>query len=837
MPDPAPDGIPRRALENGVHLAVLWAFAVVQPLLDILGRNPTFFVVRDSTSRDIVLVVLALTLVPPAVMALLELVAGLVDRRVLQVLHLVFVGALVSVFALTVLTKLETPAGLAAVAIAIAAGTAGALVYARVRATRSFLTLLAPVPLVFVALFLFHSPASKLVRAGQPEARAATVPVAAVRNQAPVVVILFDEFSTVALMDGREQIDARRYPNFASLAGDATWYRNHSTMFWLSEGSVPAILTGRLPDAKKAPVLADYPDNLFTLLGETRRIDAIESITRICPASLCHATRTAQAVSRGESGALTSDLGVVYLHLLLPDPYAGHVPPIDGSWGNFGGKEKVERELVSSNAADIPACGRSICEFADSITAGGKPALYFLDTSLPHTPYIYLPSGRRYAVDARVLRGLDNGFWRDSWPTEQSQQRYLVQTGYTDLALGHILKKLRSTGLYDKALIVVSADHGVSFDPGGRRRSPTATNLDDIAFVPLLIKLPGQTRGRVDDSLTRSIDILPTIADAVGLTPPWHVDGRSLLGRGLPAGGTVTVLMDGGSVSAPLSSLRAQRSRTLAHQVAEFGTGPFSAVYRIGPNRTLLGRSISGIPVRQAPGPGVDLVDGALLNNVDLDSSLLPSFIEGTLKHGPQLELAVAVNGRIAAVTRTFEQFGQRRFSAFVPESALRQGSNTVGVYAVRHAATGLVLDEFRSSHRELGLETRNGVEVISSPDGRAVKVSKGAPAGTVRAEARSTGYVFSGQAAAASKAPADSVAVFADSRAIFVGRVSTLRPQKLLGDASLGKLGYAFELPRSFLPGVGSDVRLRVFAIRFGVASELDYAEDYPWLHGPPSG
>ena len=835
MPDRARDRVLQATLWNGIHLAVLWAFAIVQPLLDILGRNSTFFVVRDSTARDIVVLALVLTLVPPTVLALLELGAGLIDLRLMHVLNLFFVGALVGVFTLTVLTKESAPTGVAALGVAVAAGAAGALVYDRVRAARSFLSLLAPVPLVFVALFLFHSPVSKLVRAGQPEAKAATVTTAAARNRTPVVLILFDEFSTVALMDKAERIDARRYPNFASLARDATWYRNHSTMYWLSEGSVPSILTGRLPDSTKTPVLADYPDNVFTLLGRTRRVEALESISRLCPASLCGAARTTQAAA-GRSGALASDVGIVYLHLLLPDPYVRHVAPIDDSWGNFGGKEKNDRELVSARSADIPACGRSICDFADSLTATGKPSFFFLDSSLPHVPYVYLPSGRRYAVDSRVLRGNDNGRWLDSWPAEQSYQRYLLQTGYTDLALGHILRKLRSTGLYDKSLVIVSADHGVSFNVGDQRRAPTATNLDDIAFVPLLVKLPGQKVGRVDDSLTRSIDILPTIADAVGLKPPWHVDGRSLLARPLPADGTVTVFGQGGrAVSSPLSVLREKRSRTLARQVAEFGTGPFSNVYRIGPNQGLLGRSIAAIPVGTAPGPGIDLDDSSLLNNVDLTSGFVPSYIEGALhaKNGPQLELAVAVNGRIAAVTRTFAQYGQRRFSAFVPETALRQGDNTVGIYAVRHAPAGLELDELRSSNRELRLAQHDGVDVISAPGGPTYKVDPGALTGTVRVKAEPEGYVFSGRASTPSNARVKSIAVFADSREVFVGRMADLRPQKLLGQTTLGELGYAFELPRSLLPETGSDTRLRVFALRYGVASELGYEADFPWAHG----
>ena len=56
---------------------MLCAFALSQPLLDILGRNPTFFAVRDSSGTEIVLFTLALVLVPPAVLLLAEAALGI----------------------------------------------------------------------------------------------------------------------------------------------------------------------------------------------------------------------------------------------------------------------------------------------------------------------------------------------------------------------------------------------------------------------------------------------------------------------------------------------------------------------------------------------------------------------------------------------------------------------------------------------------------------------------------------------------------------------------------------------------------------------------------------
>jgi hypothetical protein len=823
-------------LVDGVHLAVLWAFAVVQPLLDILGRNATFFVVRDASAGEIVLFGLALALVPPLVLTLAELVVGAIDRRLLRLLQLLLVGLLAAVLALTVVTRLERPAGTPALVTALVAGAAAVAVYARSTAGRSGLTLLAPVPLLFVALFLLHSPTSELVFPADETAHAA--PLAAAGNPVPVVLILFDEFSTVSLLGREGRLDATRYPSFASLARDATWYRSNTSSYWLSEGSVPSILTGRLPDRSKTPVLADYPDNLFTLLGRSRRVVAFESITRMCPASICHSTpSTASTEASGGARRLASDTGIVYLHLVLPDPYVRRVASIDSSWGNFG--NDAGAEPVSAASADIPACGRSICEFADSIRSDGKPSLYFLDSSLPHVPYVYLPSGKRYALDSRVLRGNDDGLWLDSWPTEQSYQRYLLQTGYTDRALGHVLAKLRSSGLYDRALVIVSADHGVSFKLGDQRRLPTATNLDDIAFVPLFVKLPGQKQGRIDDGLSRSIDILPTIARVTGLKVPWRVDGTSLVGRNLPVDGTVTMVSQTTTLTTSLSRLRQQRAASLARQVSLFGSGARSRLYRIGPNLGLLGRAVPPGAAPRAPGTSVQLEGTSVLANVDLASGLAPTYVEGTLTPatGPPVELAIAVNGRIAAVTRSFAQYGQRRFAAFVPESALSNGANALRVFVVRHGASGLVLNEPVNDTVKLRLTLRKGGEVITSTAGHSHAVRPDFLKGTVSVAARGAGYRFSGRARGPGSIPIQTIAVFDGQTEVFSARMGELKPVHLLGETALGKRGFAFELPASLLPPPGSDRTLRVFALRNKTASELHYDAAYPWPHRPSTG
>ena len=180
---------------------------------------------------------------------------------------------------------------------------------------------------------------------------------------------------------------------------------------------MPAILTGQLPKQGALPIFADHRQNLFTFLGGSYQLNVVEALTHLCPPKLCKkkARKTQQfdAGASDETGSLASDAGIVYLHLLLPNPYVAHVPPISNTWGNFGGNEQDASTRRSRTAA------RNICRLASLITAERKPALYFVHSLLPHVPWLYLPSGKRYGGDVRVVPGAPNGTGADdTWLTD-----------------------------------------------------------------------------------------------------------------------------------------------------------------------------------------------------------------------------------------------------------------------------------------------------------------------------------------------------------------------------------------------------------------------------------
>ena len=224
-----------------LHLAALWAFAFVQPLLDLLGHNSDFFVARGNTSGDILWFALGLVLVPPALLLAVELAAGAVSRPARVALHTAFVAVL----AASSRSRRSRPRSTATRHRSRSRRSSASHsrpLDARAATVRSFVTLLSPAPVVFLALFLVFSPVSELLRPAAAVASATGPPA-----KTPVVLVLFDELPAISLMGPGERIDAARFPAFGRLARDATWYPNATTVSDSTTLAVPAILSGLRP--------------------------------------------------------------------------------------------------------------------------------------------------------------------------------------------------------------------------------------------------------------------------------------------------------------------------------------------------------------------------------------------------------------------------------------------------------------------------------------------------------------------------------------------------------------------------------------------------------------
>jgi tetratricopeptide (TPR) repeat protein len=92
-----------------------------------------------------------------------------------------------------------------------------------------------------------------------------------------------------------------------------------------------------------------------------------------------------------------------------------------------------------------------------------------------------------------------------------------------------LLDYLRSQGLYDNALIAVAADHGESLGDHGEL-THSIFLYDATIHIPLLLKLPAtRFAGQRVNAAASLVDLVPTVLEALGQTPPPAMQGRSLL--------------------------------------------------------------------------------------------------------------------------------------------------------------------------------------------------------------------------------------------------------------------------------------------------------------------
>ena len=683
---------PRRC-RLALHLAALTAFAVAQPLYDLVARSPEFFVAHRADRADIAILTVLLLLALPAAVMLGVRLLDTVSTRVGTALGLAAVLALAAAFALLVLKRTTGLASPAALPIALGLAAAATLAYDRFEPVRSFTSVLAAGIVVFPLLFLFQ-PSVRQLLAGPATSRAAVTPAA---RPATVVFVVFDQFPLASLLDSSGQIETAAYPSFAALAARSTWYRNATTVNPVTGWSIPAMLTGRRPKPADLPVASSHPNSLFTLLAPTHRMHVVEPITDLCPDDLCPPPRD-PPLERAR--AMASDLGVVYLHTILPVDLARGLPSVTQDWKDFAAGLNWQRRFGHRDEERRHAVWE---DFLSGIHGGGGPVLHYVHVLLPHDPYVYLPSGARYTSES-TMPGLSASYWwgPDPWLVTQAYQRQLLQVAFTDRLLGRLLARLREQGLLDQSLLVVTGDHGAGFRPEGPLRNVDPRQFAAIMSVPMFIKRPYQREGVLDDGNAETVDILPTVAEALGARVPWRMDGTPLSG---PRRAEKEFSYERVKVTRRLDpvSLWEGVLAIAAHKRELFGeaNGPFRFP-RTAPAAELVGQPAAELAGPALPGAArVTLDQPEAFEAVDPASGRLPARITGGLAWpgGPRVvTLAVALNGVVRATTMARPGADGGRWSVVVPESSFRPGKNEVTVYLVSGSGNGGRLSPAASS-------------------------------------------------------------------------------------------------------------------------------------------
>ena len=701
---------------EALHVAGLWAIAVVQPLFDLLGSNPEFLVAHNTRPTDLPGLLIALCLAGPACCLLGTRLCHRLGPGWHSLATGIVTGTLVATVALATI-RLEADWSLdASFGVAAACGVLAAGGYVWVSTVRLFATFLSPAAIIVPAVFLLNPAISPfLSKSGSVHA---IVDGVTFDETPPVIVVVFDQLPLASLLNRAGEIDRTLYPHFAALADDTTWFRNASAVTEATTLALPAIVTGNYPTPGRVPVAADHPANLFTLFGARYRLQVLEPLTDLCPATLCAPDRM---------GAIAwlvpvlSDLAVVFLHQVLPAAATMSLPPVTQNWRDFAAPDTfLDRWNLRWDSLRVRGRRATAAAFIDALSAEGQPTLHFAHLLLPHEPWHFLRTGQRFSAHRFSLAGPRNGIWPDDErAVAVNYQRHLLQVQYVDSLVGALAARLREAGIWDDALVVVTSDHGLSLRPGLPFLQPTANSFADIAAVPLFVKRPGQRRGEVVDANVEVIDILPTLAAEVGVELPWETDGVNVFAPGVAdrTGKVMFVENEQKRVNGP-GYLHDALMETVARKFAIFPGGNPLNQPRLKRYDDLIGTPTVGIRGQRPANLDVTMDAPYLLNDVEHSADFVPAHLTGRVvlpEDGSATPLAVAINGVVAAVTLpyAFKASGRRaRWETIVDPRLLRPGANSVGVFAVRERRDGAF--ELEEAYRSnTGSPETTGVNLI----------------------------------------------------------------------------------------------------------------------------
>jgi choline-sulfatase len=178
-----------------------------------------------------------------------------------------------------------------------------------------------------------------------------------------------------------------------------------------------------------------------------------------------------------------------------------------------------------------------------------KPFFLKMSFARPHSPYdpppFYYDLYRNKELSepyvgqwAAMHDVLEDAAKPDAWRGVRSKEEvmraraaYYGSIHHIDTQIGRLLMKLRTSGLWDKTMIIFTSDHGDMLGDHNLWRKTYA--YEGSAHIPFLIKLPGTMKSASDrktvDQPVLIQDIMPTLLEAAGVDIPSTVDGSSVL--------------------------------------------------------------------------------------------------------------------------------------------------------------------------------------------------------------------------------------------------------------------------------------------------------------------
>ena len=654
----------------------LSTMSIAQPILDLYGKNPTVFSAAKLSSLEVALFILIIVLVPALLATGLDRATRFLGPKVNEATRLWLIAFFSFLLGIAVARWIHVNGNIGAFALGFLFAGVLPIAYDKKKSIREWSRWLAVLSLAVTVsavlqlqpiLFASNGPASDAVIS---------------KKDVSVLQVVFDEFPLYSLLAEDGTINAERFPGFAELAAESTWYRNNVAESNFTHQAVPAILSSSIPKQSGGPFLAQYPKNIFTLFAGKTTVGGIEPVTSLCPKNVCRtSTASSGAFQFGRFKKFLRDASYVYGQRVLPPALRSHIPSIEGTWGGFGAVANKFKEQFDVGAlSQVDSLGNGV----KALTEDKGSRVQVVHALLPHAPWRITPDHRVAPLSNSISTSnpeSEDGI-RDTYQT------FLYQVGAADRAISKVIADLKAAGRWDSTMLVITADHGISFLPTLPQRHTDFTEMDavnDIYRIPTFIKYPGEKTGAVSDCAMTNLDLLPTIIDVTGTKTSWKFAGSSVatecptnrVRRVVSATGETAVLKDG---------FEKARERAAHYATVVSNKGPVRNVASVGSSATLIGLPIESDEVSDAISAWTVNQKGMFSNVSDERGARVPSLLTGLIRINGSLEEGtegiIAVDGIAAGVVG--ELSGGRgliSYTAILDYTLLTKGLHTIDLF------------------------------------------------------------------------------------------------------------------------------------------------------------
>ena len=645
----------KRILRNSLELLMLATIAITQPIFDLYGKNLPIFASAKISKYELTFFICLVAIVPFVTALVIETVAWFINKRLGTLVHEFFIFLFGTIFGLALVSQLNISYDAIAYVSAVAIGASTVWGLRRLEIMRTFVMYLSGLAPLLTVIFVFQ------IQPVFSEISPTMKTVAAPEGKPPVVLIVFDESPLFALLDKEGKINPERFPGFAKLVSLSTWHRNATAVSQQTIQAVPAIFTSRVPKKGDQPFLSDHPDNIFTMLESSYPINGYESVTSLCPRNLC-STASAIDLERvylPRVKSFLSDALVVFGHRMLPSHARSSLPSIGQAWGGFAQAGAAEGADADHEAADAKFLRNAGSFYQLRMWNGAmnrmmtmpSPSASILHFTVPHRPWSLTPNlhkyyGPRFLGDFNPKTGdLPKDYY----------QRYLYQLTAVDHLVDTMITRMQAAGLWDKSLVMITADHGISFEPGLVQRATDFSNpgqVTDLYTIPMFIKMPFQKTGEVDDCAVTNLDLLPTLLDVTGIKTSLQMEGESLVEncprRELRA---MTTLKESRMLASSFDLVRARSDRYAQWLPRE---GPVERIAGELSAQEILGSTVKTVPSTGAVATWTSAFSSQFDDVKPGITELAPTFIFGTIdvreKIPETTDGLVLIDGKVAGV-------------------------------------------------------------------------------------------------------------------------------------------------------------------------------------------